>query len=74
MICTSGDILKAVVISLGDSRNYYLSTASNEFGVIYATSILGDGATLIPVSWKEMECVKTKSRELRKVAKPEEVE
>eukprot|EP01080_Neovahlkampfia_damariscottae_P003073 gene3073-5243_t len=49
-----GDILKAIVISLGDSRNYYLSTASNEFGVIYATSILGE-SPMIPVSWKEME-------------------
>jgi exosome complex component CSL4 len=60
--------VKALVISLGDSRSYYLSTASNELGVIYGTSIAG-GAPLVPVSWKEMECIKTKSRELRKVAK-----
>ena len=36
-----GDIVKAEVISLGDSRSYILSTAKNEYGVIYATSVAG---------------------------------
>ena len=36
-----GDIVKAVVISLGDSRSYYLSTARNDLGVIFATSQSG---------------------------------
>ncbi|CEH15811.1 Exosomal 3'-5' exoribonuclease complex, subunit ski4 (Csl4) [Ceraceosorus bombacis] len=31
-----GDIVRAQVISLGDARSYYLSTASNNLGVIYA--------------------------------------
>ncbi|KDN36084.1 hypothetical protein K437DRAFT_276889 [Tilletiaria anomala UBC 951] len=31
-----GDIVRAIVISLGDARSYYLSTASNELGVVYA--------------------------------------
>ncbi len=36
-----GDIIKAEVISLGDSRSYFLSTAKNEYGVIFATSVAG---------------------------------
>lgn len=32
-----GDVVRATVISLGDARSYYLSTAGNELGVIYAT-------------------------------------
>ncbi|PWN22592.1 hypothetical protein BCV69DRAFT_257534 [Microstroma glucosiphilum] len=32
-----GDLVRARVISLGDSRSYYLSTASNELGVLFAT-------------------------------------
>ncbi|GAM19228.1 hypothetical protein SAMD00019534_024030 [Acytostelium subglobosum LB1] len=31
-----GDIVVAQVISLGDSRSYYLSTAKNELGVVFA--------------------------------------
>ncbi|OBZ90530.1 Exosome complex component CSL4 [Choanephora cucurbitarum] len=63
-----GDIVKAEVISLGDARSYVLSTAKNELGVIFATSVAG--ATMIPISWQEMQCPKTKSIELRKCAKP----
>lgn len=63
-----GDIVKAEVISLGDARSYFLSTAKNELGVIYATSVAG--ATLVPISWQEMQCPKTKTIELRKCAKP----
>ncbi|KAI8881263.1 hypothetical protein K501DRAFT_253439 [Backusella circina FSU 941] len=63
-----GDIVKAEVISLGDARSYFLSTAKNELGVIFATSVAG--ATMIPISWQEMQCPKTKTIEFRKCAKP----
>jgi len=63
-----GDIIRAEVISLGDARSYYLSTAKNEYGVIYAQSV--EGAAMIPKSWIEMQCTKTKTIELRKCAKP----
>ncbi|KAI8986054.1 hypothetical protein BDB01DRAFT_787523 [Pilobolus umbonatus] len=63
-----GDIVKAEVISLGDARSYILSTAKNELGVIYATSVAG--AAMIPISWQEMQCPKTKTIEYRKCAKP----
>lgn len=63
-----GDIVRAVVISLGDQSNYYLSTARNELGVIMATSEAGNA--MYPVSWKEYKDPETGSSESRKVAKP----
>ncbi|RYP77120.1 hypothetical protein DL771_001410 [Monosporascus sp. 5C6A] len=63
-----GDIVRAQVISLGDQANYYLSTASNELGVIMATSEAGN--TMYPVSWKEYRDPETGLSEPRKVAKP----
>lgn len=36
-----GDIDIAEVLSLGDARSYYLSTAKNELGVVYAKSVAG---------------------------------
>ncbi|MED6197837.1 hypothetical protein PIB30_060503 [Stylosanthes scabra] len=62
-----GDIVKALVLSLGDSRAYFLSTAKNELGVVSAESIAG--ATMVPVSWTEMQCPLTGQIENRKVAK-----
>ena len=63
-----GDIILAHVISLGDERNYYISTAGNEFGVVVATSEAGNA--MVPVSWREMRDVVTAAAEARKVAKP----
>ncbi|XP_065852360.1 uncharacterized protein [Euphorbia lathyris] len=62
-----GDIVKALVVSLGDARAYYLSTAKNELGVVSAESTAG--ATMVPVSWTEMQCPLTGQIEHRKVAK-----
>jgi len=64
-----GDVVKGVVISLGDSRSYYVSTARNDLGVVFALSEAG--ATMEPVSWQEMRCPKTGNFEKRKCAKPE---
>lgn len=61
------DIVRAEVISLGDRHSYFLSTAKNELGVIYAKSKAG--VAMIPHSWQEMECPATKAKEFRKVAK-----
>lgn len=63
-----GDIVRAVVISLGDERSYYLSTAKNELGVIMASSEWGN--QMYPISWKEYQDPATGLKELRKVAKP----
>ncbi|KAK2994707.1 hypothetical protein RJ640_002513, partial [Escallonia rubra] len=62
-----GDIVRALVLSLGDARAYYLSTAKNELGVVSAESTAG--ATMVPVSWTEMQCPLTGQTEQRKVAK-----
>lgn len=62
-----GDLVACRVISLGDSRRYFLTTAETELGVIKAER---RGIPMIPVSWKEMECPETGVREPRKVAKP----
>ncbi|KAF2071196.1 hypothetical protein CYY_007482 [Polysphondylium violaceum] len=62
-----GDIVLAQIISLGDSRSYYLSTAKNELGVVFAQSVAG--GTMIPISWNMMQCPITKTKEFRKVAK-----
>ncbi|KAL0951038.1 hypothetical protein HGRIS_007778 [Hohenbuehelia grisea] len=64
-----GDVVKGLVISLGDARSYYVTTARNDLGVISATSEAG--ATMEPVSWQEMRCPKTGKIEKRKCAKPE---
>jgi exosome complex component CSL4 len=63
-----GDLVAAKVISLGDARRYFLSTAEPELGVIRAKS--KHGVTMIPISWKEMECPETGETESRKCAKP----
>ena len=72
-----GDIVRARVISLGDARAYYLSTAENELGVVHATtsgpSLYGWAPaqhTLEPVSWCEMADPATGHVERRKCAKP----
>lgn len=63
-----GDIVRAEVLSLGDARSYFLSTARNELGVVQARS-LAAGAVMAPVSWTEVQCPQTKAVEKRKVAK-----
>lgn len=62
-----GDIVKAEVLSLGNAKSYFLTTAKNEYGVIFAKSVAG--ATMVPISWEKMQCPKTNTVELRKVAK-----
>eukprot|EP00887_Chlorella_sp_A99_P002579 scaffold6.g2579.t1 len=44
------------------------STARNELGVVYACSVAG--VPMVPISWSEMQCPRTKAVESRKVAKP----
>ncbi|KAL1304414.1 hypothetical protein AAFC00_003412 [Neodothiora populina] len=69
-----GDIVRAVVISLGDERAYFLGTGRNELGVVIARSEAG--RDMVPVSWREMREVVGQGAELlgavelRKVAKP----
>lgn len=62
-----GDIVRASVLSLGDARAYFLSTAKNDLGVVSAESTAG--GTMVPISWTEMQCPLTGQTEQRKVAK-----
>ncbi|KAF2306963.1 hypothetical protein GH714_022821 [Hevea brasiliensis] len=62
-----GDIVRALVLSLGDARAYHLSTAKNELGVVSAESTAG--ATMVPISWTGMKCSLTGQIERRKIAK-----
>ena len=64
-----GDIVRAQILSLGEERSYLLTTASNEMGVVYATSSQAH-APMYPINWKEMKCSATGEIELRKCAKP----
>ncbi|EJT99795.1 hypothetical protein DACRYDRAFT_55085 [Dacryopinax primogenitus] len=63
-----GDVVRALVLSLGDQRNYYLSTARNDLGVVFATSEAG--GIMQPINWQEMRCPRTGQIEKRKCAKP----
>uniref|UniRef100_A0A3B4TDJ5 Exosome component 1 n=2 Tax=Seriola TaxID=8160 RepID=A0A3B4TDJ5_SERDU len=55
-------------ISLGDVQsNYLLTTAENELGVVVAHSEAG--AQMVPISWCEMQCPRTHTKEFRKVAR-----
>lgn len=67
-----GDWIVARVLSLGDERRYFLSTAEPALGVIYALSSVS-GKPMLPVSWKEMECPETGSKEARKCARPQHI-
>lgn len=76
-----GDLIRAQVLSLGyvknniqlthfhsDAKSYYLSTAKNELGVVFARCA-SSGYTMVPLSWNEMQCSITGIKEARKVAK-----
>lgn len=59
--------MRAEIISRGDARSYYLSTARNDLGVISAPG--RGGRSMIPLSWDTMQCPVTLAKEKRKVAK-----
>ena len=64
------DIVKAKVISLGDSaRNLYLSTAGEDLGVLVARNEV-TSRLMLPFDWSSMIDVKSGNQEKRKVAKP----
>lgn len=68
-----GDIILARVMPMTEAHTYQLSTAENELGVAIAQS--EEGIAMIPISWTQMQCPKSMSKEFRKVAKivPEHV-
>jgi exosome complex component CSL4 len=65
-----GDMVACRILSVGDSRRYFLSTAETQLGVLRAFSRTCPGQPMIPISWKEMQCPETGVKEPRKCAKP----
>lgn len=63
-----GDIIQAVVASLGDARSFLLTTTQLHCGVVSAKAQVS-GGNLVAVSSTEMECTQSGAREKRKVAK-----
>lgn len=64
-----GDIIRARVVSLGTSRQYFLSTAETDLGVCWAKGA-ERGGIMLPVSPTEVLCAGTGERELRECAQP----
>jgi len=62
-----GDVVRARVLSLGDARSFYLTTASDELGVVQARH-RASRAVMLPISWTEVQCPVTGEIEERKVA------
>ncbi|ODV62708.1 exosome non-catalytic core subunit CSL4 ASCRUDRAFT_31968 [Ascoidea rubescens DSM 1968] len=65
-----GDIVRALVLSLGDGSNYYLSTTRNDLGVVLARASDGSNNLLYPIDWQTMIDPITGLTEKRKCAKP----
>jgi len=70
-----GDIVRARVsagVGGGTSKDssVLLTTAEEELGVVFARSP-HTGALMVPRSWTDFECVQTKTKHKRKVAKPQ---
>ena len=65
-----GDFVLCRVLSLGDNKDYFLSTAENQLGVVWAKCKSSD-VFMLPKSWIEMVCPKTGVVERRKCAKLE---
>lgn len=65
-----GDIVRAQVLSLGDGTNYYLTTARNDLGVVFARAANGAGGLMYATDWQTMTVPSTGLTEKRKCAKP----
>jgi len=66
-----GDIVRARVLSLGDARSFYLTTAADELGVVRAVH-RESRETMLPISWTEVQCPVTGVVEDRKVVRVDE--
>ena len=63
-----GDIIRGRVISLGDSKSFFISTAEPELGVLLGWS--EDGTKLLPYTWETLIDPRNGATSKRKVAKP----
>lgn len=65
-----GDVVRAQVLSLGDGNNYYLTTARNDLGVVFAKADNGAGGLMYATDWQTMTSPASGVTEKRKCAKP----
>lgn len=63
-----GDVVKARLTSIGDSKQYWLSTAEPTLGVAWARG--SDGDVLLPVAWDGLLSPATGAKQPRKAARP----
>lgn len=63
-----GDVVTARLTSVGDSKQYWLSTAEPALGVAWARGI--DGDVLLPVAWDQVASPATGAQQSRKAARP----
>lgn len=59
------DIIRARVLSLGDQRAYFLTTAEKDLGVVSCKSNI-TGSIMVPFDEKTMICEETQEKEERK--------
>eukprot|EP00820_Chromera_velia_P029815 Cvel_12671.t1-p1 / transcript=Cvel_12671.t1 / gene=Cvel_12671 / organism=Chromera_velia_CCMP2878 / gene_product=Exosome complex component CSL4, putative / transcript_product=Exosome complex component CSL4, putative / location=Cvel_scaffold837:62773-64820(+) / protein_length=195 / sequence_SO=supercontig / SO=protein_coding / is_pseudo=false len=57
----AGDLVRARILTTGDSKSFFVTTSSVDLGVVFAKSV--NGFPLNPVSWDCMECSGTGRRE-----------
>lgn len=62
-----GDVVRSRILSMGTMREYFLTTAKTDLGVVSALSVAGHA--MVPVNWESMRCPETGNVEKRKVAK-----
>jgi len=67
-----GDVVRCKVLAMGDGRSLVLTTNENPLGVVRA-KCQRCKATMVAMNWQEMMCPKTEHREMRKVAKIDEI-
>lgn len=65
-----GDIVRAQILSLGDGTNYYLTTAKNDLGVVFARAANGAAGLMYAIDWQTMAYPTTGVTENRKCAQP----
>uniref|UniRef100_A0A7S2GDT7 S1 motif domain-containing protein n=1 Tax=Octactis speculum TaxID=3111310 RepID=A0A7S2GDT7_9STRA len=65
-----GDVVRAQIMSLGDLRHYYLSTAQLKLGVCWAPSPSDAQTIMIPISWNQLRCPVSGVTANRKCAQP----
>jgi len=63
-----GDVVRARIMAMGDTRQYYLTAAAADLGVAWTRDPAGE--ILLPVAWDQVASPVSGSAQARKAAKP----